>query len=189
MRTASPTIDGEPDRAPVQQHHEQQQQRAEPRQPPGPTVPQLPERNSEEGRVRQEERVRPVSTLRAASAPNSAGGTPRSIPAKVASQRRQTTIIMGTLSASQSGRCGRSAGGRAGRWRSRGRRDEGEEQAELGDRVLGTECRRSPDQRQQQHDAQQQHPALPRREAVASAASEGSPPPTPRRRRRREAAP
>ncbi|MCW2539870.1 MAG: hypothetical protein JWN95_1595 [Frankiales bacterium] len=60
MRTASPDDDREPDRAPVQQHHEEQEHRAEPRQPPRAAARQVPERNRENDRVRQEEGVRPV---------------------------------------------------------------------------------------------------------------------------------
>ena len=40
-------------------------------------------------------------TRMAASAPNFSAGTPKSMPAKVASQRRQTRTIMGMLAASQ----------------------------------------------------------------------------------------
>ena len=43
----------------------------------------------------------PSITRMAASAPNFSAGTPRSIPAKTASQRRLTRTIIGMLTASQ----------------------------------------------------------------------------------------
>ena len=92
--------DRQPDGPPVEQQHEQQQQDADPTDPTLLLATQ-PGRDREHEGVREEEGEGPVDHPDGGVGAELLAGTPRSIPAKTASQRRPTRTIIGMLMASQ----------------------------------------------------------------------------------------